>query len=87
MLCLVRKASECNNLNNAVKRMKEKFILSEQKCERVLEAFARFRIDPLTLPNASEQLALSGLRSVLGNEKKYLESLMRRNIGYNNCDR
>ena len=52
MLYLSQKASECNNLNNAVKSMKEAFDLSEQKCARVLEAFARFGVDPLSLPNA-----------------------------------
>ncbi len=63
MLYLVRKASDSDNLTNALNKIQTKFCLSDQGIARLLKKFEKLGINPITLPNSSkiEQINLFDL--------------------------
>lgn len=70
MIYLMQKASGCNDLNKATDKLRDEFNLDWWKTQYILSIFEQNGVNPVALPNTSMNLALPGIRSVLGYEEK-----------------
>lgn len=65
MLYLLRKTSDSETLNAAIKKMKEKFSLSKSQCDTILKKFSKLGFSPITLTNDSEYEELPSFPVIL----------------------
>ena len=65
MLYLLRKTSDSDHLDNAVKKLKKKYDLNNNQVNRILKRFEKLEISPITLKNSSDVSVLPSLLSVL----------------------
>ena len=65
MVFLLRKTSDCGNLNAAVDALKSEYNLNSGKISRIFKAFKKLNVSPITLPNISRIDRLQSLGELL----------------------
>lgn len=69
MLSLLGHASLCNNLNNAIRELREEYGLTDYQVRVILKAFEELQINPVTLAMQERPyLRIEGVRELLGFE-------------------
>lgn len=65
MLYLLRKTSDSDHLDNAIKKLKKKYDLNNNQVNRILKRFEKLEISPIILKNSSDVSVLPSFLSVL----------------------
>lgn len=65
MLYLLRKTSDSKHLTSAMKKLKQEFGLNDKQVKHILEKFHKLGINPIALPNSSNQPPMLAINQLL----------------------